>query len=195
LNPPIFTVIAGANGCGKSTLTRWAKAFFQQAAILDPDAIAVELQAQSKQEVSDIEAGKSVIRLAEELMGRMGSFSVETTLAGETYLRMLRRAHESGYRTRLLYLGTESIEINLARVKARVLKGGHDVPLADQIRRYPRSFKNLPLAVELADECALFDNSTDAGPSVVGLKLKSAPLLLIEPLPTWAKFLKVQSSD
>lgn len=36
MNPPTFTVIAGANGSGKSTLTRWAKVFFQQSAVLVP---------------------------------------------------------------------------------------------------------------------------------------------------------------
>jgi predicted ABC-type ATPase len=68
LNLPTFTVVAGANGCGKSTLTRWAKAFFQQSPLLDPDAIAVELQAESNIKLSDIEAGKEVIRSAESFL-------------------------------------------------------------------------------------------------------------------------------
>jgi predicted ABC-type ATPase len=190
LNPPIFTVIAGANGCGKSTLTRWAKAFFQQSAVLDPDAIAVELQAESNIELSDIEAGKEVIRSAEVFLTGRISFSVETTLSGGTYLRMLARARELGYKTRLFYIGTEGVDINIVRIRARVLKGGHDVPLEDQIRRYPRSFKNLQPAIALVDECVLFDNSTDIGHRIVGLKLMGREMLLMEPLPRWAEFLR-----
>jgi predicted ABC-type ATPase len=190
LNPPTFTVIAGANGCGKSTLTRWAKAFFQQSAVLDPDAIAVELQAESNTELSGIEAGKEVIRSAEAFLTGRISFSVETTLSGRTYLRMLARARELGYKTRLFYIGTESVDINIVRIRARVLKGGHDVPVDDQIRRYPRSFKNLQPAIGLADACVLFDNSTDAGHRIVGLKLMGMKMLPVEPLPVWADFLR-----
>jgi predicted ABC-type ATPase len=190
LSQPTFTVIAGANGCGKSTLTRWAKAFFQQSAVLDPDAIAVELQAQSGGELSDIEAGKEVLRSAEAFLRGRVSFSVETTLSGNTYLRMMDRARQLGYRTRLFYIGTESLEINLARVKTRVLKGGHDVPVTDQTRRYPRSFRNLQPAIVLADECVLFDNSTEVGHRIVGLKLMGMQVLPMEPLPMWAQFLR-----
>jgi len=190
LNPPTFTVIAGANGCGKSTLTRWAKAFFQQSAVLDPDAVAVELQAESNRELSDIEAGREVIRSANAFLAGGVSFSVETTLSGGTYLRMLERASKLGYRTRLFYIGTESVDINIVRVRTRVLMGGHDVPLEDQLRRYPRSFKNLQPAIQLADECVLFDNSTDAGHRIVALKLMGMGMLPMEPLPVWAEFLK-----
>ena len=185
----MFTVIAGANGCGKSTLTRWAKAFFQQSAVLDPDAVAVELQAQSNAELSDIEAGKEVLRAADAFLQAGVSFSVETTLSGTTYLKMLAKAHELGFRTRLFYIGTASLEINKLRVQARVLKGGHNVPEADQERRFPRSFRNMQTALKLVDEAVLFDNSSDAGHRVVGLKLMGAPVLPLEPLPEWALFL------
>lgn len=190
MSTPIFTVIAGANGCGKSTLTRWAKAFFQQSAVLDPDAIALDLQAESDTILSNIEAGKELIRSAEAFLAGRVSFSVETTLSGGTYLRMLAQARELGYRTRLFYIGTESVDINIVRIQARVMMGGHDVPVEDQIRRYPRSFKNLKPAIVLADECVLFDNSTDAGHRIVGLKLFGMEMLPIEPLPVWAEFLR-----
>ncbi len=84
MTPPILTVIAGANGCGKSTLTKWARAFFQQTATLDPDAIAVELQAQTSGELSAIEAGKQVLPTAEMYLSKGISFSVETILSGST---------------------------------------------------------------------------------------------------------------
>ena len=42
--------------------------FFQQSAILDPDAIAVELQAESNTELGNLEAGKEVIRSADAVL-------------------------------------------------------------------------------------------------------------------------------
>jgi predicted ABC-type ATPase len=39
--------------------------------------------------------------------------------------------------------------------------GGHDVPVEDQLRRYPRSFKNLQPGINLADElCCLITRPT-----------------------------------
>ena len=190
MNPPILTVIAGANGSGKSTLTKWARAYFQQAADLDPDAVAIDLQAQSSTQVSPIEAGREVLASAKNYLKRGVSFSVETTLSGDTYLRMLVEAKELGYHTCLFYIGTEALSINISRVKVRVLKGGHDVRIEDQIRRFERSFKNLPRALKLADDGVLLDNSSDSGHRVVAVKLEGRQVLLFEPFPAWAEFLR-----
>jgi predicted ABC-type ATPase len=190
VSSPILTVIAGANGCGKSTLTKWARAFFQQDPTLDPDAMAVDLQAQTSSEVSPIEAGKRVLNTAETYLEKGVSFSVETTLSGSTYLKMLVEAKKLGYRTCLFYIGTENLDINISRVKLRVVAGGHDVPVEDQTRRYGRSFRNLPKALELADEGVLLDNSSEIGHRVIALKLEGRQMVLFEPLPGWAAFLR-----
>jgi predicted ABC-type ATPase len=52
-----------------------------------------------------------------------------------------------GYQVVLIYIGTESVEINLASIARRVLAGGHNVPEADVRRRYTTSFRNLPEAI------------------------------------------------
>jgi predicted ABC-type ATPase len=44
----------------------------------------------------------------------------------------------------------------------RVQHGGHDVPERDIRRRYGRSLRNLPAALELADEAVVFDNTGSA---------------------------------
>ncbi|MBS1821527.1 MAG: hypothetical protein JST61_06080 [Acidobacteria bacterium] len=64
----MLTIIAGSNGCGKSTLTSSARARFQQAPILDPDAIGKSIQETVGSNYSDIEAGKRVLRLADDLV-------------------------------------------------------------------------------------------------------------------------------
>jgi len=63
----------------------------------------------------------------------------------------------------LIYVGTTSSDINVARVNNRVLLGGHHVPEEDIRRRYERSLANLPLAVARADYSLVFDNSTRNG--------------------------------
>lgn len=187
MTAPVLTLIAGANGSGKSTLTKWAREFFQSEANLDADAAAVSLQARETSEVGRIEAGREVLNAARGLLGKRVSFSVETTLSGHSYLRMLADARELGYRTRLFYVGTEDISINIARVRARVLKGGHDIPLEDQRRRYGRSLANLPKALALADEAVLLDNTSDEGHRVVAVKRYGEPLRFSGARPEWTK--------
>lgn len=189
MSVPFLTVIAGANGCGKSTLTHWSRAYFQETPILDPDAIAVRLSVDSHSH-SAIEAGKRVLLASEEYLQKRVSFVVETTLSGGTYLRMMREAKKLGYRIRLIYIGTDSLEINLERVQQRVGKGGHDVPEEDQRRRYPRSLRNLPLALEIADEALIVDNSQASGHRAVGIKLQDAGILWLPPVPEWASGLR-----
>ena len=186
MSAPTLTVIAGANGCGKSTLTKWGRDFFQSEANLDADAASVDLQARESAPVGRIEAGREVLSAATELLSKGTSFSVETTLSGSTYLRMLAEAKRRAYRTRLLYIGTEDISINIARVHARVLKGGHDVPLEDQRRRYGRSFANLPKALALADEAVLLDNSSSEGHRIVAVKREGQALRFVGERPHWA---------
>jgi hypothetical protein len=67
------------------------------------------------------------------------------------YLRMMIDARARGFEVVLVYIGTENVELNLARIRDRVLAGGHNVPDKDVRRRYTRSFKNLPTAVQPAD--------------------------------------------
>ena len=77
MNPPVLTILAGSNGSGKSTLTSSVREEFQQAPILDPDAIAKSIRDTLPGTDSDIEAGKKVLRRAEELIESNQSFTVE----------------------------------------------------------------------------------------------------------------------
>jgi len=184
LNRPRLTIIAGSNGCGKSTLTTYSREEFQQTPVLDPDAIAKSLQA-SLGSPSNIEAGKQVLRIAENLIANRQTFTVETTLSGGTYLKMAERARQAGFDIMVVFVGTASVEINLERVKARVEKGGHDVPEEDQRRRYPRTLANMKKLLPLADFAVVLDNSTAKGHTLVAFRL-GATMDWIDPVPDWA---------
>jgi predicted ABC-type ATPase len=84
----------------------------------------------------------------------------------------------------LVYIGTENVELNLARIRDRVLTGGHNVPEEDVRRRYTRSFENLPFAIQRADRTILFDNSTDEGYRLVAV-LGPSGNQWFEPIPDW----------
>lgn len=114
-------------------------------------------------------AARHVLKSAQEHLETAQSFAVETTLAGKNYLQMMLDARNRGFELVLVYIGTESVGINLARIRNRVLAGGHDVPENDVRRRYRRSLANLPIAIERADHTILFDNSTEDGYRLIAI--------------------------
>jgi predicted ABC-type ATPase len=189
LSRPVLTIVAGSNGSGKSTLTSSSRAKFLGVPVLDPDAVSKSLQEMLDGHHSEIEAGKKVLRLAEEYIATKQSFTAETTLSGRTYLTMAMRAKNLGFNIVVFFVGTSSIEINLERVRDRVKKGGHDVPEEDQRRRYPRTLKNVKKLLPMADLAVFFDNSTEKGHVLVGAGHADF-MHWVEPVPEWAETLR-----
>ena len=194
MTSPLLTIIAGSNGCGKSTLTLASRNEFQMAPVLDPDAVAKSLQELASEANSDLEAGKQVLRLAEQLLEGQQSFTVETTLSGNTYLRMASKAKTVGYSILGVFVGTASIDINFERVKARVRKGGHDIPEKDQRRRYPRTLENMRRLIPMCDLVILLDNSSEKGHHLVAFGHPTS-VYWIEPVPLWAETLRIRTND
>ena len=93
-------------------------------------------------------------------------------------------ARSRGFEVVLVYIGTDHVEINLARIAKRVLGGGHNVPEADVRRRYDRSLENLAAAADLAHHVLLFDNSTEQGYRLLGI-ISPPVAQWFESLPLW----------
>ena len=140
-----------------------------------------------------IAAARRVLESAKDHISRRESFAVETTLSGKHYLRMMVDARKRGFEVVLVYIGTENVEINLARITNRVLAGGHDVPESDVRRRFQRSFENLPIAMERADHTILFDNSTEEGYRLIAV-LGPPGGQWFEPVPDWANESRSQAT-
>lgn len=185
--PPRLTIIAGANGCGKSTFTS-RSSFVYDIPLLDPDAIGKALQP-TIPGTSAVVAARHVLMTAQRHIHNGQSFAVETTLSGRGYLRTMIDARARGFEAVLVYIGTENVEINLARIRDRVLTGGHDVPEPDVRRRYIRSFQHLPVAASRADHTILFDNSSEEGYRLVAI-LGASETEWFEPTPHWAGILR-----
>lgn len=70
-------------------------------------------------------------------------FAFETTLAGRSYLKLIKRLRKSGWQVELIFLGLPSLEMSKAHVAERVKHGGHHIPTKDIKRRFSRSLNNL----------------------------------------------------
>lgn len=175
---PNLTIIAGVNGAGKSTLTE--SFIFRSVPIVNPDVIAAENRC------SLAKAGKIALMKRQELLENRQSFVIETTLTGSSEIVLMRKAKEQGYKINLAYIGINSIIASVMRVEDRVQKGGHSVPIEDILRRYDRSFNNLPKALNIADRIYLFDN-TYKKRKLLYVKNRRHEKQMISPLPKWAE--------
>jgi predicted ABC-type ATPase len=99
--------------------------------------------------------------IREKLLDMKVSFTFETVMSHSSKIDFLKNAKAKGYRTYLYFVTTEDADINVSRVRARVLQGGHNVDEEKIRTRYTRTMKLLIDAVDVVDRAFLFDNSKD----------------------------------
>lgn len=125
--------------------------------------------------------------LRRKLLEKRVSFSFETVMSSADKVELLAMAQQLGYRTYLYYIATEDPAINVARVKARVSLGGHDVPQDKIISRYGRSLDLLLEAIKHTNRSYLFDNSRQGGEHLWIAEITDGRELELkcDPMPLW----------
>lgn len=194
-----ISVLAGTNGAGKSSVAG-AAIRARGGEYFNPDEAARRIH-QADPEIGLERANSRAWllgrRLLEHAIARRSEFAFETTLGGTTIPELLARAHAAGLDIRVWYMGLDSPERHIARVKARVEGGGHDIP-EDKIReRYDRGRKNLIRLLPIMAELWIYDNSEEGDPRTGGiadprLLLHAVDGLIVEAAeadgtPAWAK--------
>lgn len=174
VNPCLF-VVAGTNGAGKSSLAG-AMQLQQAGEFFNPDDVAKRLHALHpgwSQEEVNAEAWQEGVRLLRRAIVERLTFFFETTLGGRTITGLLEAAASSRMEVRIWYVGLASPELHIARVRARVERGGHDVPEQRIRARYDQSCLNLIRLLPALSELRVFDNSKEAEPETgAGLQPK-----------------------
>lgn len=155
-------VFAGPNGSGKSTVIN---AIREQTDVknylyVNADDIAnVFFANEPDYNNRNLMAAKYAEYLRNKYIDEGKDFMFETVLSTERNINLLRRAKQDGYFITGVYVLTRDSEINVERVKNRVLNGGHDVP-EDKIRaRYDRCLSLIPDFVGTIDNMVLYDNT------------------------------------
>lgn len=157
--PDVF-IIAGCNGAGKTTASYTVlPELLHIKEFVNADEIARGLSPFQPETVA-IEAGKIMLRRLAHLLEQKHDFAFETTLSSRTFVGFIHRAREAGYTVNLIFYWLDSVELAQARVKARVLDGGHNIPMETIVRRYHAGIKNfLKLYADIVDYWLLMDNS------------------------------------
>ena len=161
-NEKRILIIAGPNGAGK---TMFATEYLPNEAncpsFINADLIAAGLSP-FRPHLAAVGAGRLMLNMIRDYVKRGESFAFETTLSGRSYARSIPRWQARGYRVELFFLRLRTPEIAVARVKQRVLEGGHDVPETVIRRRFHAGWHNFQIIYrDLVDDWEIYDNSAD----------------------------------
>lgn len=139
---PRCLLIAGPNGAGKTTFAR--EYLPNDARVLNfvnADLIASGLSP-LRPELAAVSAARLMLDEMDSLVERRADFAWESTLSGLGHVKRLQIMRGLGYHVEIIYLRLASSRLALRRVAARVRQGGHNVPKADVLRRFSRSWQN-----------------------------------------------------
>jgi predicted ABC-type ATPase len=161
---PVLYVLAGVNGAGKSSvgghlLTQAGLPWF------NPDTFARALLAatQCTQAEANGTAWQEGMRRLDQALSAGRNFAFETTLGGNSVPARIQAAART-HDIFIWFCGLASAEQHIARVKARVAQGGHDIP-EDKIReRCKTALSNLITLMPYLAHLQVYDNSVDAAP-------------------------------
>lgn len=193
---PVFYLLAGPNGAGKSSLYRATVA--EGLIPADAEFVNADLhEAAHLQHIDDPQARSEQARQwadgrRADLLRSGKSFVSETVFSHESKLALIEEAQQNGIAVVLLVVCLDDPKCLLARVRQRVLEGGHDVPADRILARYPRTIRNLTLAVRQADLAMLYDSGGSAGLDDVNRLVRVAVCrgqetkMLAANLPDWA---------
>ena len=133
---PRLYIISGCNGAGKTTASySLLPEMLDCKEFVNSDEFAKSLSPFDPSQAS-IQASRYMLMKVRYLLKRNKDFAVETTLATRTLLKIVKAAQDAGYTVTLLYFWLNSPELAIARVKARVEAGGHNIPEETIRRRY-----------------------------------------------------------
>ena len=176
MSRPVLFVLAGVNGAGKSSigghlLQRQGVTWF------NPDTFARDLIARTgcDQETANGHAWNEGLRRLDEAIAGRHDHAFETTLGGNTIAARIAAATTT-HDVMVWFCGLASPEMHIARVRARVAAGGHDIPEKKIRERYPHALQNLIALMPRLAHLQVYDNSTEArrGDSIPD------PLLILE---------------
>lgn len=154
---PVLTLFCGPNGSGKSTLAEYV---FKRGDLigymLDADRMVGSPPHTGAQR---FRAAKDVLKFSYEFIRGEISFSRESTLCSHEIFRTIEKAKNAGFKAEMHFIGISNLQISSGLVDDRVRRGGHDIPLPIQERRYDISYANAARMINRVDLVTFYDNS------------------------------------
>lgn len=153
-----FTIIAGINGAGKTSLYHVLRQTENLGKRINIDELAKEFGGQNDPH-ANIHAGRIAMEMIGEYIERGVSFHIETTLPGAAIIKYINSAKKKGFTVVLYFVGIDDIKVAIERVHLRMANGGHGIGDKFIIKRFSQLNNNLRATLPLCDDAILFDNT------------------------------------
>lgn len=154
----VFTIVAGINGAGKTSLYRVMGDEETWGVRVNIDELALEY-GDWRDPKAKFYAGKDAMAKISECIKNGVSFHLETTLGG-SIIRHVKIAKEHGFQIMLYFVGIDNVKLAIERVHQRMANGGHGIADEFIIKRFYQLNHNLKQLMPLCDGAILFDNTT-----------------------------------
>lgn len=157
---PRLYILAGCNGAGKTTASyTFLPEILDCREFVNSDEFAKSLSPFDPS-IASVSASRVMLRRIEYLLSLGADFSIETTLATRSMVRIIEEARAKDYTITILYLWIQAPELAIQRVKDRVASGGHNIPEEVIRRRYASGLRYLfEIYMPLSDRWMIADNS------------------------------------
>jgi predicted ABC-type ATPase len=175
-------ILAGPNGTGKTTFYSLSiKEGFIPANL---PFLNIDLYTQSfgaYNEENRLKARQVYREKVNNYITNKEDFMIESNLAEQSDYDWIEMIKKHAYKVILYYLSTDDVEINVKRVKTRVLEGGHDVAESIVRHRYTNSLAYLKRKIFSFEEVYFIDNTSTT--AKVYAHLNSGQIVLEKPDP------------
>ena len=154
----VYTIIAGANGVGKTSLYQILKSSDDLGERINIDEIVSE-KGSWMDKLLQIKATRTAMSMLNKYIANDITFHQETTLPGNVVLKQIKKAKEKGFQIRLYFVSVESVDVALKRVEKRVTKGGHGIDENLIRKRFEAMPEQLKSILYLCDTASFYDNT------------------------------------
>ena len=157
----LLLVVAGPNGSGKTTLiANMYKSGNLHLPYINADLFTLTKFKNIKDEKErNIKSMYYTMNQVEKFIDCGKSFCYETVMSHPSKLELFKNAKDMGFKIYSVFVCTNNPEINVSRVNARALQGGHNVDKEKIISRYYRSVELSKELESISDVFLKFDNS------------------------------------
>lgn len=191
--PPTLHILAGPEGAGKTTfyeqtiLSGARLPAEQRPTYISPDRVQSHMLGEQGNRAYG--AGNQIAhQQAREVLKTGKPLVTETTFSDPRDLRLVEEAKAAGYRVVLHHLQTNSVNLSVARVAARVAEGGRDAPEAQVRADYQRAPALIAQAAQKADLTFVHDSSAlNQEPKHLLTMQQGRIVAQARELPTWAR--------
>ena len=167
---PLLLFLTGAPGAGKNT--------FYESKLRESFPILLKLSS-SPLEQAELEWQRG------DLLKARRSFVFQSSVVD---MDLLNSARSHGFEIKVIFIGTEHPDLNIARILFRVSRGGLFGPIATLHEEYESGIHQLKALAKAADELLLLDNSVEGrGHRVIARFVHGEALKIARSLPGWAE--------